>query len=487
MKKSVRKKLRTALTVAAVLSVMLLAGCGKKVQIFIEKVPDYCVPVKVDQMERDVFYVKDATMFSPVYLPKGSGQSKAARLDTSRVLYFVGDEKMIPTHYKGEVLAYKSAETKLKTAGITLERYKDLGYSIGLYGGTVEADGYYHMSVKHNAAEGSGALKTFSYSAIDDIRVVSINGAFPKDLVDPASGVFTGLEKGKSYNVEFYVGTYYYMQEIPADTHFLQAFEYYYYDGSNIQDTKLSYLSFETPETLKSGWYDVDGTGLFLYYAYEKGKVPEDADLNESFYKSEQEQILQYTRQYSLNIPIETRDLMVTAYYLDPENKMTDVGGFIISPEGVVYEMTHYRDGKLLYMNLATAKQGEWTIGIYPRDLEIQKIETTQDEAKEETVCEESEFVLEEAGDYKAVYASITGKGDVYGTVICEDGRTYMMEPVAYKDNLKREVRYVVCRIPYMAPGTYKVKIYHYQSETEVGEAMLLDYDPVTNELKMEY
>lgn len=478
------KKLFKALAIAAM--ALTVAGCGRKVQIFVEKPADHSVQVKAEQMERDAFYVKDGTMFASVYLPNGNATKKTSRLNTSRVLYFVGDEKMVPTHYKGEILAYKSADIKLKESGISLERFKDVGYSIGIYGGQVGNDGYYHMSVKNNCAAGSSAQKTFGYSSVDDIRLVSINGAAIKDLVDPSSGIILNLEKAKSYNVEFYVGTYYYMQEIPADTHFLQAYEYYYYDSTNVQDTKLSYLSFETPETLKSGWYDVEGAGVFLYYAYDKGSVPEDVSLNESYYKSEQEQILQYTRQYSLNIPIETRDLVVTAYYLDPQGEMEDVGGFLISPEGVVYSMEHFREGKLLSVNLATAKQGEWTIGIYPRELEVSKIETTQDEIQEETVCEESEFTLTEAGDYKAIYASISGKGEVYGTVIAEDGRTFIMEPVAYKDSLKREVRYVVCRIPYMAPGTYRIKIYHYQSETEIGDARLLNYDPITNELKFE-
>ncbi len=463
-----------------------LAGCGRKVQIFVEKPVDHSVAVKAEQMERDLFYVKDGTMFSSVYLPLGNAKGKASRLDSKRVLYFIQDEKMIPTHYKGEVLAYKSAEITLKESGITLERYKDLGYSIGVYGGELGNDGYYHMSVKKNCAEGSDAQKTFSYSAIDDIRLVSINGTPVKDLVEPASGVIQNLEKSKSYNVEFYVGTYYYMQEITADAHFLQAYEYYYFDGSNVQDTKLSYLSFETPDTLKSGWYDVEGTGLFRYYAYEKGNIPDEVNMNESYYKSEQEQILQYTRQYSLNVPIETKDLIVTARYLEKQGEIEDVGGFLISPEGNVYPMELFREGKILSVNLALAKQGEWTIGIYPRDLEVAKIETVQDEIQEETVCEESEFTLTEAGDYKAVYASVSGSGEVYGTIIAEDGRTFIMEPVAYKDSMKREVRYVVCRIPYMAPGTYKVKIYHYQSETEVGEARLLNYDPMTNEIKFE-
>ena len=481
-----RKLVKMMLMAVVAFSLTSLTGCGKNVQIFVEKPVDHSVLVKADDMARDIFYVKDGTMFASVYLPEGNAKNKASRLNTDRVLYFVGNEKMIPTHYKGEVVAYKSAETKLKESGITLERYKDLGYSIGVYGGTIGNDGYYHMSVKKNCAEGSDAQKTFSYSAIDDIRLVSINGTSVKDLVEPSSGVILNLEKAKSYNVEFYVGTYYYMQEISADAHFLQAFEYYFYDGSNIQDTKLSYLSFETPDSLKSGWYDVDGTGLFLYYAYEKGSVPEDVSLNESYYKSEQEQILQYTRQYSLNIPIETKDLIVTAHYLDTQGEIEDIGGFLISPEGTVYPMELYPEGKILSVNMATAKQGEWTIGIYPRDLEVSKIETVQDEIQEETVCEESEFTLTEAGDYKAIYASISGKGEVYGTIIAEDGRTFIMEPVAYKDSMKNEVRYMVCRIPYMAPGTYKVKIYHYQSETEIGDARLLEYDPITNELKFE-
>lgn len=477
-----KKWLRIAITLSCLL---LLTGCGKKIQIFEEKPVTSAVTVDSSSMERDKFYVKNGTKFSSVYLPKGNASKETRRLDKRRVLYFINDEPMVPVHYKGEILALKSAQTTLFKTGITLERYKDQGYSIGVYGGSVQADGYYHVSISKGTAVGSNAAKILAGSQVDEIRIVSVGGEPVKNMVDEDSGLILGLEKDKSYTVEFYVGTYYYTVALQADTHFLQAFEYYAYEGSNVKDTKLSYVSFSTPEDLKSGYYNVNGLGVFLYHAYVKGDVPEDESLNDSYYTSEQEQILQYTRQYNLSVPVETRDMLLTIKYggiTDELDTGYDVGSYLISPDGIMYELSNDTTNNEMNISLALAMPGNWTICVFPRSLVINGIETKSDVTQEEPVKEEKVFTISEGMEYQAFRTDITGSGDVAGTIIAEDGRTYVLETVYYKDEMKNEQRYLIYRFPYMNPGTYKVVIYHYKSETTVSNIEQYGYDPLTNE-----
>lgn len=465
--------------------VLSLTACEKDIQIFEVKEPDYVVQVSVGEMKRDIFYVKDGTKFAKIYQPNGTGQGRVQRLVTGRVLYFLGDEDMLPTHYKGENIVYKSASLDLKEDGISMERYKDMGYSIGIFGGKVKEDGYYHMTISTNCAEGSNAQQIFQKSQVDDIRVVSIGGQSPSSIVDQQSGIITGLEKGKKYTVEFYVGTYYYTQDFTADTHFLKSYEYFYYSGNAIEDTKLTYMAFATPTDLKSGYYDINGNGLMLYYDKKKGEPLEDIDMNVPYYANERDQILEYTRQYNLNIPKETKDLQVNISYGTVINKYDnaeDIGGFLISPEGTVYELKVNEKLNLLTITLNQAMQGDWTIGIYPRSLTINKIDTASASTTEETVCEELEMQVDEPLEYQAIYADITGDGDVYGNIIAEDGRTYMMDVVEQRLSNNRKKRYMVYRFPYLAPGTYQIKIYHYKSETTIDNLQVLEYDPDTNQ-----
>lgn len=464
---------------------VFLSGC-KSVPIIQHKAVDHVVEVSADQMLRDTFYVKDGTKFGKVFLPNGNAPKEARMLDTSRVLYSVNDEKMIPTHYLGESVAYKSSSFELIEKGLSLERFKDMGWSIGLFGGRIEGDGYYHFDIETNVAFNSNAYEIFSTAAVKEIRVVSIGGKKPKEYVDEASGIICGLEKDKKYTVEFYIGTYYYSYAFTADTHMFKAYEYYFYDGSNIKDTKLSYMSFEMPEDLKTGYYNINGTGLYKYYAYAKGDVPEDVDYNESYYSSEEEQILQYTRQYNLNIPVETKELCLNVDYgliEDALDEGSKIGGYLISPEGTVYDLDIISENKLMTISLATAMPGDWTIGIYPRSLQINGIDTASDIAMEETFCEEEIFEIEESSDYQAFYADITGEGEVYAVIIAEDGRTYLFEEVTYKDALKKQQRYLICRFPHLTTGTYAVRIYHYKSETEIKNLNILGYSPDSNEL----
>lgn len=470
-----------------VISLFSLTACKKDIQIFEPKPITEAQEVTAKSMVRDVFYVKNGTKFSSVFLPNGNAANEAKKLDKTRVLYFIDNEPMVPAHYKGEILAYKSATLDVIKDGISFERYKDLGYSIGVYGGTIGPEGFYYLTISKGTAIGSNAEKVLGYSQVDEIRIVSIGGRSVKEYYDEDSGVLVGLEKDKSYTVEFYVGTEYYSYNFVADTHFLQAYEYYYYEGTNLKDTKLGYVSFTTPDDLKSGYYNVNGTGLFLYHAYEKGNDPENESLNDSYYSSEKEQILQYTRQYNLMVPVETKNMLITVAYGDKteENEQDfDIGGYLISPEGEVYDMANNFNEKFMYLSMGNMKPGDWTIGVFPRSLQINGINTEADEIKEETVCETKELVFEEGADYQAIYADIKGSGDVYGSIVAEDGRTYVIEIITYKDDNRKEQRYMIYRFPHINAGKYTVNIYHYKSETEISEIELKEYDPQTNELK---
>ncbi len=462
---------------------ILLCGCGN-VEIFVQPEPDHVVEISDSQMKTEIYYVKNGTKFAKVYLPKGNVKGEVKSVKPSRVLYFTGDEKMLPTHYRGELIAYASAKADLDN--ICLERFKDMGYSIGIYGGEMQEDGYYHISVRKNLAEQSDAKDVFSKVVSDEIRITTVGGSPVGELIDAGSGIITGLEKGKVYTVEFYSGTYFYRQNFTADTHFLRAFEVYNYGKESIDDTTHGYMCFNTPEDLKSGYYLVNGQGLFLYHDYERGQENAEEDVNEGYYENEEQVIASYSKQYTVSVPTSTRDMKINVKYgsiTKGEDANAEIRGCVASPEGVLYDMENDPQNMTLTLTLSVAMAGDWTVYITPKSLEVEGVNVQSDQMLEETVCESASFTVEEDTSYQMFYADIEGTGNVYGSVIGPDGITYGLEVVTYRDENKESQRYMCYRLPYVKKGEYIVNIYHYKSETKISNIKMMSYDESGSEI----
>lgn len=459
------------------LSVCLLSGC-KDIQIFEKPAPDHAVEISDRQIEMEIYYVKNGTRFSEVYMPSGNSKGTVSSLDQGRVLFFYGDEDMVPVHYKGELVAYASAKADLKQ--VTLERFKDMGYSLGIYGGELQDDGYYHISTGKNVCPNSDADRIFSQVISDEVRIVSIGGTPIKELVDSGSGIIMKLEQGKSYLVEFYSGTYYYRENFVADMHFLKAFELYRYNEERIEDTINGYMCFNTPDTLKSGYYNINGQGLFLYHSYKRGEKVEYETLNEGYYENTVQMVAAYSKQYTVSVPYDIKDMVITVNYgriLSDLDAGTDIIGYVVAPDGTGYEMVRDDKEDTLTLSMAVAMAGEWEVYISPRSLDITDITVKSSETLEDTVCEESEFIVPEDTSFQMFYADIVGSGKVYGSIITADGVTYNFAMGEYKDGSKKGQKYLYYRMPYVAAGTYTVRIYHYQSQTKIENVQMIAYD----------
>lgn len=459
------------------LSVCLLSGC-KDIQIFEKPAPDHAVEISDRQIEMEIYYVKNGTRFSEVYMPNGNSKGTVSSLDQGRVLFFYGDEDMVPVHYKGELVAYASAKADLKQ--VTLERFKDMGYSLGIYGGELQDDGYYHISTGKNVCPNSDADRIFSQVISDEVRIVSIGGTPIKELVDSGSGIILKLEQGKSYLVEFYSGTYYYRENFVADMHFLKAFELYRYNEERIEDTINGYMCFNTPDTLKSGYYNINGQGLFLYHSYKRGEKVEYETLNEGYYENTVQMVAAYSKQYTVSVPYDIKDMVITVNYgriLSDLDAGTDIIGYVVAPDGTGYEMVRDDKEDTLTLSMAVAMAGEWEVYISPRSLDITDITVKSSETLEDTVCEESEFIVPEDTSFQMFYADIVGSGKVYGSIITADGVTYNFAMGEYKDGNKKGQKYLYYRMPYVAAGTYTVRIYHYQSQTKIENIQMIAYD----------
>lgn len=465
-----------ALTVSMV---FLLCGCNN-VEIFITPEPDYAVEVTDKELEENIYYVKNGTRFSKVYMPQGNVTSKTKTVKTNRVLYFTdGDEKKVPVHYKGEIIAYSSAKADLSE--VTLERFKDMGYSIGIYGGSIGSDGYYHMTNK-NVAKGSEAENLFNRVVSSEIRIATIGGEPIKDYVDKGSGIITDLQKDSSYVIEFYAGTYFYRQTFVADTHFLRAFEVYSYGKEKVSDTTHGYMCFNTPEDLKTGWYLINGQGLFQYHGNIRGESVEVENLNEGYYSTQEEMISAFSKQYNISVPVSTKDFKINVSFT-PSDETEETTGYVVSPDGTVYDMDIDKENDKLSLTLAVAGAGDWSVYVYPKTLNVTDVSVDNDAITEETSLCENEFTLDEDAEYQMFYAEVVGEDSVYGSVIGPNGITYSLVLNQGKDENGNTIQYLYYRLPYAKAGTYVVRIYYYKSQTSIENVSMSPYQNTDTEI----
>lgn len=472
-------------TYAAIIAMSLyvLSGCGN-IQIMAVAEKNEIVEVNDRNLEQEIYYVKNGTRFAEVYMPSGNVKGTVRKVNPERILYFADNEQMVPIHYKGELIAYSSASADFNS--VTLERFKDMGYSIGLYGGNIGEDGYYHINVSDkNMVPGSYADSIFGQVISNEIRIVSIGGDPIAEHVDLGSGIIMGLEQDKYYTVEFYAGTYYYKQNLQADVHFLRAFEVYSYGPSYISDTTHGYRCFNTPDNLNSGWYVINGEGLFLYYGYEKGEMQglSAKELNKSYYSSDEEMVSTYSRQYKVHVPKATKGMKITVSYGETAMEGSDLSASVFAPDGTEYNMAVDADSRKMVLSLAYAVAGDWNIYIYPQTLAVEDVSISNESVVEETVCEEVEFTLPEDTPYQRFYADVSGDGKVYGSVVAPEGITYSLELKSVKDQNGNSRRYLIYDLPYAYAGQYKIKIYHYLSDSNISNIEMISYDSDTTEI----
>ncbi len=453
------------------LNIMCCTACGKK-DILQKKIDPYqAVAVSAEEMQTGIYYVKNGTKFYQAYEPEGN-MSSSNNVNPQKLFWVYNDISLIPTYYKGEIIAYASQDTELK--GIQLERYKDLGYLLGLYGATFDSDGYLDFSVKKNTIERSDLGSVLSKAKSDSIRLATINDKpLSSDMVNRA-GCVVGLPEKQQCTLGFYAGTYYQTATVYTDTKMLQFFEAYALD--DVENTRNGYLKITMPDDAKSGYYYISGYGFFKYYDFQKGQGSEEtADLNEAYYTSQKEQLAQYTQQYFAKIDTDTRDTVFTVTY-DPQGYSDeDIFCIVTAPDDeTVYDMEIADGSAKLVLDKAVA--GRYTISIYPKELNVLDASVSSGIMGQDAMVKTETFQFDEDDTNLIFCADVIGNTNVWGTVTFEDGTAYEM---SYNEESGR-IEYVM---PYVKHGKYEVAIYHYENTAIQNISYEKDTSSITEEI----
>lgn len=442
--------------------------------------------VSASELVKDNYYVKQNTRFWPICTTKtGVNMSTTERISKRRVIPLVPSvERTVPDCFYEEGLAISSDDDMSQK--VRLERFKSIGMSIGAYNGTFDSSGYFILTKnRENIVEGSSFESALSKTTSNTIRIVSINNEnITPAQVDEECGVINVLEPNKEYTVQFYAGTEYYDVKVISDTLMLKSFEMFEYTGDEGMDFSTnSYLYFSMPTDLKTGYYQINGSGLYKYYDCERGKEDVEADTTVPYYASERDQIISFSRQFTLNIPNKTRDLSIRIPFIyETADMLPDIAGFVFSPNGDEYEMKIESDKSedLLTLSISEAMPGEWTINVTPKDLTISDVRIESSKIDEEASESVEEFNLDTATENVTFYVDTKGEGEVYGYLISPEGRTYDMSYDYDKDKNTGRLEY---NLAYAKEGNWTVKVYYHPITTSISEINMSVYSELETDV----
>lgn len=468
-----RQKLIIA-TLMATICAALLTGCGSRkgrIQIFQDKDAEYNLkPVDNVDLTSDDYYIKNGTKFYKVYAADTKGSYDSDK--NKGVAWIYGkNENLVPTYYGNELLAVASKDTSAKD--IVLERYKDIGYSVGIYNATYNEEGYIEFNLGQNVVKKSSADKKLKNDRSDKILIEKINGEKVSPDMLNAAGVIVGLEHDKVYDVSFYAGTYYGECKLVADTHFYQSYEMYGINTGTM--TKNGYISYKMPEDAKDGYYMVKGEkgGMFRYVTAEKGSVDlETVDYNKPFYETEEDKIKGYSQQYSFELDKNVVNASIVAA-LDEKTfdnyDLDAVKMLVTAPNGTETIFGANALTNELSADYALLSPGKWTINIIPYELPIKSIDVETNELVQERMTDTYQIDMANEQTNIKFYLDFEGSNDIVAQLVDLDGQVHDLQLEQNKNRMS-------CVLNYVAPGQYFINAYHYE------DSVITNVDLMVNE-----
>ena len=274
---------KTVFFIAAAMAVVLLTGCSsafERMRGYNEKEYNVIVEKKSSDLDDGAFYVeKQDGTYHRLYIGETSYNlsSSAYQASTRRVAWFGRDYDRIPTMHKGEKVAYRS--TVEFADQFVVERFDDLGSTVGICGLRETATGRYKFSTDPNDMQididaSAGKLYQLGEHVVTLDRIGDID--LRKGNISRA-GTIVGLERGRTYATELYIGTDVIHYSLTAD---VRAFVSYQLDYiTNYEYTQGNTIVFSFPDWYQSGYYCINNYGIVRYIASDR-EFTENMDMS---------------------------------------------------------------------------------------------------------------------------------------------------------------------------------------------------------------
>ena len=240
--------------------------------------------LSVDNLEDDSIYVwkagqdKDISDKDNLFLlcPSGNTNIEYDKRSSGGANYTVwidsAEDYKIPTLTNKDKLLFVSKD--YIPDNFNFLRLYENGYSVGVTSFTPDDSGHFYILYRQNSDDDYKDFINLKADAADlsglsanKLYLDKVGGAVVTEKRVSPGGVVTGLKRNKSYVCEFYTGTYYQDFLLKANQHTFTEFEDFTCNGYSFLHSNC--ISIDIPKWLKSGFYYINGIGLFRYVADE--------------------------------------------------------------------------------------------------------------------------------------------------------------------------------------------------------------------------
>ncbi|WP_195942248.1 hypothetical protein [Mediterraneibacter faecis] len=194
-------------------------------------------------------------------------------MDYPRSIWISSDEdKQIPTLKSGDQLIFVSKDEVPES--FVFERFADYGYTIGVSNLMMDQGGHYYLpyldveeEYKYYIDLKSDAKELTYLSEVPKLYLDQVGKEkITKEKVSDG-GTVLGLTKDQTYTCEFYTGTYYQDFNLKANIHSFGSMERFI--SHEYAFMHSNFIAIEIPDYFVSGYYFVNGVGLFRYVTGE--------------------------------------------------------------------------------------------------------------------------------------------------------------------------------------------------------------------------
>ena len=279
------KKVLTV-TASAILAASILAGCGNGGNVDNGPTPSFIDENGIEyydktaDLQRGCFYTASETGYaSPTWdTTSFEPDSSITYSNNNKVAWFDEESwKYIPTIYSGDCIVYRTRDEFDET--FYFEKYFDLGYTVGICNLSETQSGRFKFNTKPDTAQINSKSDAYKLTELGDINVTldAIGGGMLRKENVSMAGTVLGLEKDLSYKAEIYVGTEVQDCVLKADSHALYSMQMNQVTDYEFIEAEI--IEIYIPEYFKSGYYSVNGSGIFRYV--NGTEYDENTDFNE--------------------------------------------------------------------------------------------------------------------------------------------------------------------------------------------------------------
>ena len=285
--------------------------------------------------------------------------------ETDRAMWYTEDYKKIPTMYDGDVLIYYSTEELAEE--FNFERYEDLGKTVGVSGLKKTKSGRYKFEVSENSKfvypnHDTSKLLNFSQESVilDEIGGQSIR----EDNISRCGSIY-GLPADKTFKCKVYGGTEVTNMNFKSDVRAFASYQDYVSNDYTFLSTNI--IKVNIPEWFNTGYYCLDGEGMFRYVIGDKYDKKTDFNvLNNNPEKNEDDENSGEQKNEAFFIAsneLGNKTLTVTLGAAPEGATPTTATMTVTDPNGKEFTATEGAEGSIV-LNYDASAVGEYTVTI---------------------------------------------------------------------------------------------------------------------------